>query len=394
MQRFARGGVGSLCVAAVSAVLCTAGAQTGPSVTIAPVYQAWSFATPLPLDSLRVKSATQIAVPFMVEWPVSSRLTTTLSGAAYSSNVSTPGAGSGESQSLSGLTDLRIRATGRVIGDALRITAGINIPTGKSGLSLSENQVVRVLAAPSLGAPVAIPGVGFGGTIGAVAATLAGQWALAVGASLEKRGTYSPLDVAIAGRDARTELVPGNTAHVSFGADGLVGAHRLSIGVLTDLYSSDQLRSITNGTTQTDSYKLGPTALATASLQIASSAIRDLTVQFTDRYRSAFTDGKGATIAGSSGNSVMLGASGLLGSAGRPSLVLGVDVQQHSGLPVDKGLIGAKMTGVGATVGLSLPSGTIEWRPTLHASVGSMTTQRASSSVTSFSAGLTVVARK
>lgn len=368
-------------------------AQGGRSLIVAPTYQSWQFGTSVPLDSIRVKSATQIAAPFLVDLPLGSRWTASISGAAFSSQLVTDSASSGVARSMSGVTDLRVRATGRVIGDALHVTFGVNIPTGATGLSAIQNDVVRVVAAPALGAAVAVPGVGLGGTVGAVFAHRVGDWAVALGGAFEQRGTYSPLEVAIAGKSARTELVPGKTVHVSLGADGLVGANRLSIGLVGDLYGTDQLRSISDGKTQADDYQLGPTGSATMSLQIANPRIRDFTLQFSDRFRSTFKDAAGVAVVGSSGNYIEASGSGLIGTAGRPSLVIGVDVRQHSGLPVDKSFIGAELTAIGATLGLSLPIGDMEWRPTAHVSQGTLKTQRVSTTMLSLTAGLTISAR-
>ena len=366
--------------------------QTGQALIVSPTFQSWQLGDAVPVDSLRIKSATQMSLPFLLQHTLGSRWRASASGAVFSSRITSEGSVSG-TRELTGITDVRLRASGRIIGDFLQLTLGLNVPTGGSGLSNTENEVVRVTAAPALGAQVGVPGAGFGGTAGLIAARTAGPWALALGAAVEQRGTYSPIEAVIAGRNARTELVPGSTVHVSIGADRLLGENRLTIGLLGDVYASDEVRSIVDGRTLTDTYQLGPTGLATVSLQINSSRIRDLVLQVSDRFRSSFKDGAGATVAGSSGSYLEVSGQGTVGSVGRPSLLLGLDLRRHSGLPVDNAFIGAGLTAGGATIGLSLPVGAMEWRPSVRFSQGNLKTEKLTTTITSITAGLTITGR-
>lgn len=369
-------------------------AQGRTSLVVAPTYQSWQFADSVPLDTINVKSATQISVPFLLGIPLGSRWRVTANGAVFSSQLTTDDASSATPRELTGISDLRIRATGNLIGDNLQLTIGVNVPTGPVGLSPAQNDVLSVVAAPALGALVSVPGLGFGGTIGAIASRSAGQWSLAFGGAYEQRGTYSPVEAVIAGVDKSTELVPGGTIHLSFGADGLIGANRLSFGVVGDVYSTDKIRATSGGvSSDLDEYKLGPTGTVTVALQIASSRIRDFKLQLTDLYRSQFTDATGKAVEGSSGNYLEMAGSGLIGAPGRVALILGLDARLHSGLPVDNSFIGAELTAGGATIGLSIPSGKMEWRPTVRYSQGTLTTQLVSTSMTSITAGLTLSAR-
>lgn len=371
-----------------------ADAQGGVSVLVNPAFQRWQFSDAVPLDSIKVTSASQIAAPFLIQLPIGSQWTATASAAAFTSSIETEGTSSTTTRTLSGITDLRLRATGRLMGDAFRLTLGVNIPTGAVGLSPEENDVLRVVAAPALGAQVAVPGTGFGGTVGVVSAKTFGNWAWAAGASYEQRGNYSPLEAQFAGVSARTEFEPGSTVHLSLGGDGLLGAHRLTVGVLGDLYGSDVVRSIANnGPSTSETYQLGPSLLASATLLVNNPSIRDLTLHMRNRYRSSFKDDAGNTVEGSSGNYLDVGASGLIGRPGRAALLLGVDVRQHGGLPVDKNFIGAGLTEFGVTVGASFPTASVEWRPMVRASTGTLRTGFIETSITSISAGLSISTR-
>lgn len=369
----------------------TANAQRGITVLINPAYQRWQFSEAVPLDSIKVSSASQIAAPFLIQLPMGAKWTASASAAAFTSSIETEGTSASTTRTLSGVTDLRLRATGKLMGDAFRLTVGVNIPTGAVGLSPEENDVLRVVAAPALGAQVAVPGTGFGGTIGVVSAKTFGTWAWAAGASYEQRGNYSPLEAQLAGVSARTEFEPGASVHLSLGGDGLLGAHRLTVGVLGDLYGSDAVRSVVNsGPSSTETYQLGPSLLATATLLVNNPSIRDLTLHVRNRYRSSFKDDAGTTVDGSSGNYLDASASGLIGRPGRAALLLGVDVRQHGGLPVDKNFIGAGLTEFGVTVGASFPTASVEWRPMVRASTGTLRTGLIETSMTGISAGLSI----
>jgi len=383
----------AMAAAAVATVTTRSDAQTVRTIVAAPAYQSWKFDKAVPIDSLRVLDASQLSAPFVVSMPFASNWNASLSGAAFSSTVNVEGTGSGASRKLSGVTDLRLRVNGPIKGDALQFTIGVNVPTGNRSLSIPQNDVLRVLAAPALGAQVTVPGVGLGGTIGVIAAGMRGNWSLAMGASVEHRGAYSPLDAIIAGRNTRTELAPGAAAHLSFAADGQVGVHRLTIGLLGDMYTKDEVRSITSSGTRTDNYRLGPTALATAALHVGGTPFRELTIRVTNRYRSAFSDNTGATITGSSGNYLDGGVSGMFGAADGIAFVIGVDGSTHTGLSVDNGFVGAGLTAAGLTIGLALPSGGFELRPTARYAVGTLKTNRLTTSMTTITAGLSISAR-
>ena len=389
------------CAIGASALACFAhtlpaqrALKLGTEIIVAPAFEMWSFTKPVPLDSLTIKAARQLSLPFSVQLPLHARWKASITGAIASSSLDAEGANGKVTRSFTGLSDIRVRANGRLRGDGLQLTLGLNLPTGVVSLSPEQNDVLRVVAAPALNAQVPIAGSGFGGTVGVILARQISGWAWAVGAGVEKRGSYAPLDAQIAGLDSRTQLVPGGAAHFSVGTDGLVGRHRLSAGLVADIFGTDQVELVSNQkTVRTEEYQLGPTMSASFQLLVDNSRIRNFTVRLNERFRSGFTNGSGQQVEGSSGNYLDLGASGLIGAAGRPSLLFGADVRQHSGLPVDKGLIGASLTAIGITAGLSIPASTLEWRPTLRLSSGSIKTSRIQTGLTSVSLGLTVIAR-
>ena len=392
----ARAAAGTALLATVALTLpAQSGAlKLGTEIVVAPAFESWSFAKPVPLDSLTIKAATQISLPFSVQLPLHARWKASITGAVASSSLDAEGASGKVTRSFTGLSDIRVRANGRLRGDGLQVTLGLNLPTGAVSLSPEQNDVLRVVAAPALNAQVPIAGSGFGATAGLILAHQISGWAWALGAGVEKRGSYAPLDAQLAGLDSRTELVPGAAAHISLGTDGLVGKQRLSAGLVADIFGTDQVQLVSNDlAVSTQEYHLGPTVSGVLQLLVDNPHIRNFALRLNERFRSGFKNGNGDQVEGSSGNYLEFGGSGLVGAAGRPSLLLGADVRQHSGLTVDKGLIGASLTAVGVTAGLSIPSAMLEWRPTLHVSGGSIKTANITTSITSVSLGLTVIAR-
>ncbi len=387
--------VGATLLACFAHTLAAQGTlKLGTEIIVAPAFQTWNFTKQVPLDSLLIKSARQISLPFSVQIPLHARWIASVTGAVASSSLDAEGASGKVTRSFTGLSDIRVRANGRLLGDGLQLTLGLNLPTGAVSLSPEQNDVLRVVAAPALGAQVPIAGSGFGGTVGLVLARQISGWAWAVGAGVEKRGSYAPLDAQIAGLDSRTELQPGAAAHISLGTDGLLGRNRFSGGIVADIFGTDQVQLVANdNTVKTEQYQLGPTMSAAFQLLVDNTRIRNLTLRLNESFRSGFKNGSGEQVTGSSGNYLEIGASGVVGTPGRPSLLVGADVRQHSGLPIDKGLIGASLTAVGITAGLSIPTSTLEWRPTLHLSTGSIKTARIKTGLTGLTLGMTVIAR-
>ncbi|MCC6242914.1 MAG: hypothetical protein IT353_08735 [Gemmatimonadaceae bacterium] len=364
------------------------------SVVVSPAFQSWKFGKPIPLDSILVTGVTQLSVPFAVQVPFASRWTASATGAFASSTLSAENGTGSVSRSFAGPTDLRLRASGPLRGDGLRLTLGVNVPTGAVDLTPLQNDVIRVTAAPALDARVPIAGIGFGATAGLVFARQIGPWAWAFGAGAEKRGRYSPLDAQIAGVDARTELDPGGAAHFSLGGDGFIGPNRVLLGVVVDVYGEDELRqTVGTNAPRTQSYQLGPTVSASAAIEIKNERFRDLMVRVNERHRAGFRDGSGQSVAGSRGNYFDVGVSGTLGAPNARALLLGVNARQHSGLPVDKGLIGAALTAIGATVGVAVPADQFALSATAELSAGRLKTQLVTTTMTSLTLGLSVSRR-
>ena len=162
-----------------------------------PVFAMWHFGTAVTQPAGDLTDVRQVAVPLNTRFQLQRRWTVDVGGAVSSSTVSLTTSGTKRTLSLSGLSDLNVRLTGPLKGDALLLTAGVNIPTGSTELDGDATTVLQTVAAPALAMPVGALGLGFGGTVGVLGAREFGNWALALGASLEQRTEYTPVALAL-----------------------------------------------------------------------------------------------------------------------------------------------------------------------------------------------------
>jgi len=356
--------------------------------TIGGAFSSWRFSTAASQDSIAIEKVSQAALPFSASFAVGAW--TFDAGVALSAGKLS--LASGRTIDLGGLTDLRVRAVGHLVGDRVLLVLGVNAPSGKTKLVGDEIDAVRVLGAPALRMPVANLGIGPAGTAGLVFATRAGEWTVGVGGSFEARGKYSPIESQIAGVALPTDLRPGNAVRASLGLDRVFGSARFSLLLATEVYSRDRIElQAPGGGVIATSYKLGPQLLANAFLELGVPGFRTFTVTVADRYRTKFTGPSGTRAAGSSGNALEVGIQGITGVAGRTGFFFRVDGWVDGGLEVDNTITTAAMNAVGVTLGLSIPAGRASVQPFLRGQVGKLDTGPLSTTATGFGAGLKLV---
>ena len=365
-------------------------------VTLAPMFQRIRFGKSVAQDSLSVRGLSQTSAQFSVSAPLTSswKLDATVaygSGSVDGSDASR----AARTLTLSGLTDTRVRVTGRPLGEALTVILGVNIPTGRTGLSSREVEALRVIGAPAFRLSVPTLGLGTAGTAGLVYSWRAGAWALGTGLGYEMRGSYAPIEGAIAGVGASTTLDPGDLVRVSFGADRLIGEQRFSMLLASEFFGEDLARSSGAGGGGTNStFRLGPAVSATAQLGLAVRGFRRLTAYASSRYRSSYRDGAGATVSGSSGTQVDVGIEGVRGGATGLALVGSVVGRLDSGLGASETITTAGILGVTAMLGLAMPAGRVTLQPFIQGSVSSMTTGTLSTTASGMGAGVTMTVRR
>lgn len=350
-------------------------------------------------DSLRVRSVRQLSIPLTLAMPLGSALTVDITSVYATGTVTydmaDPRLSRGRTVTLAGLSDVRVRATGRISGDALVVTAGVNAPSGKVHLNGEQVTAVRVLAAPALG--LGNPPVGAGGsaTLGMLSAHGVGRWAIAGGASYELHSSYAPIGVLVAGAPT-TDYRPGNVIRLSLGADGFVGRQRLSLSVTADAFGTDRLRQ-TNAPSTVDaalaSVRLGPVLTADAQLQLAVPRVREATLWVSNRWRSSFAR-DGITVGGSSGNYLDGGFRTTVPLTRRTDLTLAADGRLQSGLSFDEGILTAATTAGVLTAAVSQRVAGLTLQPYARAQVGGITAKPGErTTMTGAVLGLTVLAR-
>lgn len=326
-------------------------------------------------DSIRLKSIQQFSVPVSVAVPLGTQWTVDLQSAfSYARLTYEPklgAAGSRTQSTLYGPTDVRIRATGRLLNDALTVTAGGNLPTGQTELTGSNLTVLRAIASPALGLGTPPVGAGPSGTLGVVLAQEILGWAVAVGGSYEMRGTYQPVAAITAGSPS-TDFQPGNVIRGSLGLDRLVGHHRISLTGAVDIFSDDELRTPGSGSAAPlATVTLGPIFTTDVQLQFAVPRVRELVLWGSNRYRTRY-ERDGVEVEGTSGNYFDGGLRTSIPISHATDLLVTADGRMHSGLAINQGLATSGVVSAGGTLGLVHRTGNFTIQPYLRATGGSL----------------------
>lgn len=351
-------------------------------------------------DSVRVTRIAQLHVPVTLVAPIGGTWTldaTTVYGTGSVTLEGTAPRTGRTTATLSGVSDVRLRATGRLLDESLLLTAGANLPTGRTKLDARELTAVRAIATPALGLMAPPVGQGPSGTLGVLLARPVGPWAVAGGVSYELRGEFAPVAALVAGAPS-LDFRPGNVIHASLGADRLVGRHRLSAAFSADLFAQDRLRAGSGGTATASGatlarVKLGPILTTDLQLQLAAPRLRELVLWGTNRWRAPFSR-DGVRVDRSSGNYLDGGVRGAVPVAARTDLIAALDGRWHTGLDLDDALTTAGTTGGALMLGLSRVMGPVTAQPFVRGQAGRLTFARADGvSYTGGIAGLTILTR-
>src|SRR5215207_7099797 len=109
---------------------------------------------------------TETAIPIFAYVPLRSGISLDIGTAFAMASVKSTINGQERESKISGLTDTQIRATMNLGSDLVLLTAGINIPTGKSTADTSEQMAAALIGNDFLLFPISSMGSGFGGTGG------------------------------------------------------------------------------------------------------------------------------------------------------------------------------------------------------------------------------------
>ncbi|HEV8150903.1 MAG TPA: hypothetical protein VGP61_12015 [Gemmatimonadales bacterium] len=157
------------------------------------------------------------------------------------------------------VTDSQLRAAYTIGRDAVVATLLLNLPTGLRYGSAKDYAVVGAVSPSVLAFPVASYANGFSVTTGVAAAVPTGFWSLGIAGSVRVSSRFTPY----ADSAGAITYKPGIEARVRAGADGLLGASRVSLGITYSTFGDDQFGT---GGTVRGLYRPGPRWLAEAAL--------------------------------------------------------------------------------------------------------------------------------
>jgi len=298
---------------------------------------------------------------------------------------------------VSGLTDVRVRATGHLVGDNVVVTFGVNAPTGETSLRPAQLDALRVASAPALAFGVPILGLGPAGTAGLVLARQIAGWAWGIGGTFEYRGSYTPVS-EVAGLGA-PNFSPADVVHLSAGTDGLIGQSAMSLTASLDLFGTNRLTTAPTSVGGTPipglavGTRLGPIVTASWQLRLPPSGIRDLTLFAVERYRTNYTS-EGVTVPRSSGHYIDAGVAGAIPTTLNTALETALFFRYQTGLASDSGVATAGTRAAGIRLGFADHiSRTLALTPFVRGELGNLSTAGYTRPAYGFSGGVALTQR-
>ncbi len=250
-----------------------AGAQSvfDSELRLAPQYMQYHIKAPTE------ETISELAIPVFVSVPMGSRFTMDVGTAYARARVTAP---NGSSSEINGLTDTQLRGNLTLGTDFIILTAGLNLPTGKSAVTLEQLSAAGRIGNDFLAFPVSNMGSGFAGTGGIAVARPLGAWNVGFGGAVRRSASYSPFNVP----GETLSFQPGNEYRARLGIDRTVGAGRLALAVTYSAFGNDDA----GGTRYSTGNRVITQTVYTSSLGGA-----DLTLAAYDVYRMAGTYASG-----------------------------------------------------------------------------------------------------
>ena len=190
------------------------------------------------LGSPTNNTISEFALPIFAVVPVNSMLSFDVGTAFASAKLTSTGSGQTNQSSLSGLTDTQIRSTVTLGSDLVLLTAGLNLPTGRSTVKPSEQAAAGAISSDFLIFPIPSLGSGFGGTGGIALAKPMGDWNLGAGVSVRRTQPFEPFSDSTG---TKYRFTPGNETRARIGFDHPYGTGRAAIGFTYSKFSDNQL---------------------------------------------------------------------------------------------------------------------------------------------------------
>lgn len=179
------------------------------------------------------ETISQVAIPLFVSVPVSERLTFDV-GTSYASSRVVTSSGTSE---ISGLTDTQVRGNLTLGSDFVVLTAGLNLPTGSSSVTMEQFAAAGLIGNDFLAFPISNMGTGFAVTGGVAVARPIGDWNLGIGGAVRRSAAYEPFDIP--GQTLRFQ--PGNEYRARLGVDRTLGSGRIALGLTYSAFGKDDV---------------------------------------------------------------------------------------------------------------------------------------------------------
>jgi hypothetical protein len=214
---------------AIAALAATpAGAQVADGLRVQTGPQFVQYRLAAPID----ETITEFVVPLFAVVPLGSRFSVDVGTSFAQSRVVYSG---GES-TVSGLTDTQVRANYTLGSDFVVLTAGVNLPTGQSTVTLPQLLAASRIANDFLSFPISSMGSGSAVTGGMAVARPLGSWNVGAGGSVRLTSAFEPVQPD-SGPLPRYQ--PGNEYKLRLGADRPLGAGQLALGFTFSKFGQD-----------------------------------------------------------------------------------------------------------------------------------------------------------
>jgi hypothetical protein len=190
------------------------------------------------IDAPSNTKISEFSVPLFVLVPIAPSFSFDVGTSYAQSRVEQTNNGTKVTSSISGLTDTQIRGNLVLGRDFIVLTAGVNLPTGKSTVATPQQLAASLIGSDFLAFPISNMGTGLGGTGGIAVARPLGDWNFGFGFSMRRSAQYDPFDAA---GGTALHYQPGNEYRGRAGLDRAVGTGRITLGVTYSTFGSDNL---------------------------------------------------------------------------------------------------------------------------------------------------------
>jgi hypothetical protein len=219
-----------------------AGAQDGGDIVAALQPQ---FASVKIGSGTSSRTISQFTLPVVVVMPITSRLNFDMATSYARSEVTEPGV---KASTISGLTDMLVRANYTLGNDAVVVTIGANLPTGQYKIPDDQIKAAGQIGNDFLLFPTSSYGSGFSTTGGIAVARSLGNWNVGIAGSFRKSTQFDAFNASDGTANTTMTFTPGDEIRARIGADRLIGNGRLALGVTYSTFGKDELANTSYAT--------------------------------------------------------------------------------------------------------------------------------------------------